>query len=240
MFLIQLRCVFISFFFVGIVGTASAQVDTLRPASSLKSFIAPASLMTAGLVTQGHLSRQIRTEVRGQFPQFHTKVDDYIQYVPSIMPLALSAAGIRGKHGWKDQLILLVLSQGVSNSITQGLKYIVAYPRPNGEDNHSFPSGHTTFAFTGAAVLAKEYSHRSAWYGIAGYGMASSVAVMRVLNDKHWVADVLFGAGVSIASTEAVYLVYPWIQKKIFKRENLAIMPYYNGVTFGFIAAKRL
>ncbi|MDQ1087944.1 phosphatase PAP2 family protein [Siphonobacter sp. SORGH_AS_1065] len=224
-----LSCWLVLFFF----GTSLAQLDSTRRKPVWKPFIAPFSLMTAGLVTQGSISREIRRSVRQEFPNFQTKADNYLEFVPTLVPLSLGALGVKGKHAFKDQLVLMVLSQGVANSLSYGLKRIIQYPRPNGDDNLSFPSGHTSVAFTGAAVLSKEYGEQSVWYSIAGYGIATSVAGMRVLNDKHWVADVLFSAGLGIASTEAVYAVYPWIQRKIFKQNKLAVMPFYSGQTYG-------
>ncbi|MDR6194090.1 phosphatase PAP2 family protein [Siphonobacter sp. SORGH_AS_0500] len=224
-----LSCWLVLFFF----GTSLAQLDSTRRKPVWKPFIAPVSLMTAGLVTQGSISREIRRSVRQEFPNFQTKADNYLEFVPTLVPLSLGALGVKGKHAFKDQLVLMVLSQGVANSLSYGLKRIIQYPRPNGDDNLSFPSGHTSVVFTGAAVLSKEYGEQSVWYSIAGYGIATSVAGMRVLNDKHWVADVLFSAGLGIASTEAVYAVYPWIQRKIFKQNKLAVMPFYSGQTYG-------
>ncbi len=224
-----LTCWLILFF----LASSFAQIDSTRRTTHWKSFIAPAGLMTAGLVTQGAISRDIQRNVRQEFPNFQTKADNYLEFAPSLVSLGLGAVGVKGRHAFRDQLVLMVLSQGVANSLSFGLKKVVQYPRPNGEDNLSFPSGHTSVAFTGAAVLSKEYGQQSVWYSIAGYGVATSVAGMRVLNNKHWVADVLFSAGLGIASTEAVYAVYPWIQRNIFKQHKLAVMPFYSGQAYG-------
>ncbi|PMD96505.1 phosphoesterase PA-phosphatase [Siphonobacter sp. BAB-5405] len=234
----MLRLLLLLCLYLGLHTGVYAQIDsTARKKPVWKSFIAPVTLMTAGLVTQGAISREVRREVRSAFPNFHTPADDYLQYVPTLVPLGLGALGVKGKHALKDQLILMVLSQGVAQSVTQGMKHLVRYPRPNGEDNLSFPSGHTTFAFTGAAVLAKEYGERSIWYSIGGYGVATGVASLRVINNEHWLADVLFSAGLSIAATEGVYRIYPWIQRKIlrklFRQKNMALMPYYSGSAYG-------
>ncbi|MFT4033921.1 MAG: phosphatase PAP2 family protein [Siphonobacter sp.] len=225
--LLLLLCLFIQI-------NAFAQIDSVNRKPIWKALIAPATLMTAGLVTQGHISREIRTKVRKEFPDYKSRVDNYAQYAPTLAPLALGAVGIKGKHTFKDQLILTALSQLLSQSLTQGIKHFVAYPRPNGSENNSFPSGHTSMAFTGATLLSKEYGQRSIWYSIAGYGVASGVASFRVLKDRHWTADVLFSAGLSMASTEAVYRCYPWIQRNIFKRSNkVAMLPFYNGQAAG-------
>ncbi|SDM04084.1 phosphatase PAP2 family protein [Siphonobacter aquaeclarae] len=210
------------------------QVDSTIRKPLWKAAIAPVVFMGAGLATQGAISRDVRTELRKHYPNFHTRADDYLEYTPTIIPLALGAVGVRGKHTFKDQLIITALAQVAAQSITQGLKITVGYPRPDGSSNNSFPSGHTVVAFTGAAILSKEYGDQSIWYSVGGYGVATSVAALRMLNDRHWLADVLFSAGVGIGTTEVVYRCYPWIQRKIFRRDRkIAVMPFYNGAAGG-------
>lgn len=78
--------------------------------------------------------------------------------------------------------------------------------RPDGSTRNSWPSGHTATAFVSATILHKEYGlTRSPWYSVAGYGIATMTGVMRVLNNRHWVSDVLSGAGIGIFSTELAY-----------------------------------
>jgi PAP2 superfamily len=207
-----------------------AQSDTI-PKPLVESFGIPVVLMTAGLITQGPISRDIRTEMLNNFPNFHTSADDYLAFAPTVLPIAMNTIGINGKHKLKDQIILTILSQGLSGALTQGLKYTIAYPRPDGVGMEAFPSGHTSFAFTGAALMSKEYGQRSVWYSVAGYSMATAVGAYRMLNNRHWLADVLFGAGLGIASTEAVYRAYPWLKRKVFKDKNWTALPTYgNGV----------
>jgi membrane-associated phospholipid phosphatase len=204
-----------------------AQTDTI-PQPLLKSFIVPATLMSAGLAVQGAVSRDVQQRILTTFPGFHTKVDDYLVFAPTVIPLAMSALGIKGKHELKDQIILTVLAHGLSQSVSTGLKYTVAYPRPDGVGMESFPSGHTTFAFTGAALMSKEYGEQSVWYSIGAYSLATGVGSLRMLNNRHWLADVLFGAGVGIASTEVVYRTYPWLKRKVFKGKNWVALPTYS------------
>ena len=177
--------------------------------------IPPVTLALAGLVAQGKISRQLQSRVTSQYPGFHTKVDNYLPYVPGVVSLGLASAGVKGKHSLGDQVILAILSNVIAQGVTQSLKRVIQYPRPNGEDNHSFPSGHATWAFTNATLLHEEYGQRSVFYSIGGYGTATAAGAMRVLNNKHWMADVLFGAGVGIGATKVVYISYPWLQRTV-------------------------
>lgn len=185
--------------------------------------IPPVSLAVAGLVVQGKISRSLQREVRTQYPGFHTNLDDFLPYAPGVVSLGLASAGVKGKHSLGDQVILALLSNIGAQVVTQGLKRISKYPRPNGEDNHSFPSGHTTTAFTNAEILHQEYGERSVLYSIGGYGTASAVGAMRILNNKHWLADVLMGAGIGIGATKVFYISYPWLKQKFPRKKKLVV-----------------
>lgn len=220
----------------------TAAVDTMAngsPAGEVRTgfrpstYIIPATLMTAGLLTQGPVSRYIRTKVIRHNPNFRTSVDDYLQITPSVAVLALGASGFKGRHAFGDQVVLTILSNAVSQGITQTLKHTIAYPRPDGDGQDAFPSGHTTAAFTGATVLAHEYGERSGWYTVAGYATATTVAGYRVLQNRHWLADVLFGAGVGMGATELVYLAYPWLKHVAIRRKQTVMVPTYNGTSAG-------
>jgi membrane-associated phospholipid phosphatase len=182
--------------------------------------IPPVSLALAGLVTQGKISRQLQSSIVRNHPDFHNNIDDYLPYAPGVVSLSLAASGVKGRHKLGDQVILALLSNIIAQGVTQSLKRIVAYPRPNGEDNHSFPSGHTTTAFTNATLLHEEYGHRSVLYSIGGYSTATAVGTMRMLNNKHWLADVLMGAGVGIGATKALYISYPWMQRTVRRMKH--------------------
>ncbi len=208
-------------------------VEEVKTGFRPSRYIIPATLMTAGLLTQGQFSRHVRAQVIRRYPDFRTSVDDYLQITPSIAVLALGASGLKGRHTFGDQVILTVLSNAVSQGITQTIKYTVAYPRPDGNGQDAFPSGHTAAAFTGATVLAHEYGQRSSWYAVAGYATATTVAGYRVLQNRHWLADVLFGAGVGIGATELVYQVYPWLKHLAIHRKQTVLMPTYSGSSAG-------
>lgn len=59
--------------------------------------------------------------------------------------------------------------------------------------NSSFPSGHTTAAFSAATVYAMEYRDRPL-IPILAYSAASLIGLSRITENKHWATDVLTGA----------------------------------------------
>lgn len=59
-------------------------------------------------------------------------------------------------------------------------------------NNSSFPSGHTTEAFTLASVIASHYEE--AWVGVTAYSVAGLVGVARMYHDAHFASDVVASA----------------------------------------------
>lgn len=201
-----------------------ATFDTVGHAPTLESFrvkplIIPATLAASGLLVQGKISRQLQQRVVGSYPDFSTHADNYIRFAPVALSLSLGAAGVKGKHPFGEQVLLAVISGLAQGGVTYILKGITKYPRPDGTTSDAFPSGHTSSAFTSATLLHEEYGHRSIWYSVGGYSVATGVGALRILNNRHWLADVLFGAGVGIGATEVVYMGYPWVKRKI-QRKN--------------------
>lgn len=194
---------------------AFAQRDSTLWKVTAGDVIPPVTLGLAGLIVQGKISRHLQERVVSNYPDYRTKWDEYLPYAPGVVSLGLASAGVKGKHNLGDQVILALLSNVIAQGVTQSLKRIVEYPRPNGEDNHSFPSGHSTTAFTNATILHEEYGQRSILYSIGGYGTATAVGTMRVLGNHHWLADVLMGAGIGIGATKIVYISYPWMQQQV-------------------------
>lgn len=72
--------------------------------------------------------------------------------------------------------------------ITELLKYSVAETRPNGSNTRSFPSGHTSVSFMGAAFIHYRYGLK---YGLPAYIAASFVGFSRVYSRNHYLHDVL-------------------------------------------------
>lgn len=77
------------------------------------------------------------------------------------------------------------------------------------EPNMAFPSGHTTLAFATAATLGIVIPR----WRYAFYALASVVAVERVVENAHYVTDVIAGAGLG---TLSAYLTY-WALHRLTK-----------------------
>lgn len=72
--------------------------------------------------------------------------------------------------------------------------------------NRSFPSSHTSTAFTTATIFASVYNDKK-WVAPFAYGMATMVGLSRVYDNAHWASDVMAGAAVGFLSAKAMLLI---------------------------------
>ena len=87
-------------------------------------------------------------------------------------------------------------AQALSLGLTYGLKYAVGRERPDHSSEDSFPSGHTAQTFASATVLARYLGMPNA---IPAFGIATYIALSRLNQNRHFLSDVTFGAGIGIA-----------------------------------------
>lgn len=155
---------------------------------------------TGGSVTDNHYKR------------YHGDgIDNVLEYVPVAAVFGLKVLGVEAESSWKRRLTVSLISFGLNAGVNYTLKHTVHEMRPDGTDNRSFPSGHTAVAFCGATTLMHEYRKVSPWIGVAGYAVATGVAVDRVRRNRHHWYDVAAGAAIGVASAEAGY----WLGDKI-------------------------
>jgi membrane-associated phospholipid phosphatase len=214
---------------------------------SFRTVAAPALLIGYGVSATGERgfpvsSRDVYRARQTYFSGFRTGIDNVTFALPALAVYGLGAAGVQGKHSLGQQTVLLLLSGALANGVSLGLKGTVGELRPDGTTPNSFPSGHTTNAFVAAEFLHQEYKHRSGWYSVAGYSVAGATGVMRMLNNRHWLSDVLAGAGIGMLSTKVVYLAYPWAYRKITGRapDKVGLVPTFGAGGAGFYAVIRL
>lgn len=205
----------------------------------LKPFILPMSLFASGVVFSQVRQLSFTDIEIARFEQRNfrrtTELDNYLQFAPAVVTMGLDAVGIKGKHSFKQKLLLLALSSTLPTAFTHAFKYGFQNIRPDSTSRNSFPSGHTAAAFAGAEFLATEYGDQSSWYRIAGYTAAGLTGILRVYNNRHWFSDIVAGAGVGILSTRLAYWAYPVFEKIIFKKKEYTFIPvpFYNGYAGG-------
>jgi hypothetical protein len=204
---------------------------------TLKSLIIPGALFAYGAITLNSGSLRLINEEAKEIVwdgTVHEKhFEDYLLLVPAITVYALNIAGIKGQNNLIDRSIIYGMSNLISNGIVFGVKQFGIQERPDKSDEHSFPSGHTAQAFVSAEFLHQEYKGRIHWSVIAaGYGVGVATAYMRMYHNKHWLSDVVAGAGIGMASTRFAYYLYPIFKHVIFGskkvRQDAMIMPTYK------------
>jgi membrane-associated phospholipid phosphatase len=187
-----------------------------------KHQLAPASCRwcdrdAAGNDTLNGFDRGIRNALLWSNP--HTA--DVLSNVDAfaLMPLlALGGTALAAHHDGADGNIgsdLLVISEAVvlAQDVNQTVKFAVGRERPfvhamppnlkpftaaPDDNNLSFFSGHTTWAFslaTAAGMVCSLHHYKLApWVWALGMTFATSTAYLRIAADKHYATDVLTGA----------------------------------------------
>ncbi|MGE8533282.1 MAG: phosphatase PAP2 family protein [Chryseobacterium sp.] len=215
-------------------------LETENNALSYKKLIIPTALIGYGVASLSikglkQLNFSTRDEINEHKPD-HIRLDNYSQFAPAVLVYGLNAAGVEGKHNFRDRSMIYGTSMLITSAITLPLKHIVKEERPDQSNNLSFPSGHTAIAFASAQFMFREYKDTNFLLGISGYSLAVFTGVYRMLNDKHWFGDVVGGAGFGILSTELAYWLYPKINNLLGgKNKNSAtmVMPFYQNKTVG-------
>ena len=195
-----------------------AFLDKLPHGKLFNSTYIGVPLIIGGLIEK-HQDSKFR-KLRNDFmPRFHRTLDNYTQIAPAAVMVGMKAAGVESRSLWGRMLLSDAFSVALMAGTVQGLKNTTNVMRPDGSDNHSFPSGHTATAFMTATMLNKEYGYKSPWIGVGAYSVATSTGLMRMANNKHWLSDVLVGAGIGIMATEFGY----WLADLIYKDKGLNI-----------------
>jgi membrane-associated phospholipid phosphatase len=198
--------------------------------TSFNHYFSPARIaIPAGLIAYGFISldnpeleslnKSTRSEILEHNTHFRTSVDNYLQFAPAASVYLLDAAGVKARHNFRDRTILLLTSTALTAGSVFMLKKITGQWRPDASAANSFPSGHTATAFSGAEFMRQEYKDQYPLLSYSGYAMAAGTGTLRMLNNRHWLADVIAGAGLGMLSTKASYWLF---DKMSHKKPHLA------------------
>lgn len=192
----------------------------LRPSQ----FIAPAALIGIGAWGVGNgwlksVNRHIGRSMKWNHPG---ALDDVAQFVPAAAVMLPWSE----RYDWRQRAIMVVTAEIITEVIVQPTKRLVHAARPDGSDNRSFPSGHAARAFMGAELLRQTHG---TWPGVAGYVFATGVAALRISAGRHYLTDVVGGAGVGILSAQLARLLLP-AEQRLFgisqkRAAQMAIIP---------------
>ncbi|CAN5612871.1 hypothetical protein BH10BAC5_BH10BAC5_02010 [soil metagenome] len=156
-------------------------------------------------------------------------VDKSVFPMVAISPVALFTFGRINKVPYDENSgVLLAVSEVTSYGVTFALKNMIKRKRPyqafenvyskknnSPTDDYSFPSGHTTEAFTLATSLSLRYSDEPLLIG-GLYLYALTVSYGRIYLGVHYPGDVIAGALIGTGTSVLVYS----LRKEIIKAKN--------------------
>ena len=217
-------------------GVPAAAKASFFKSKLFRAVAIPAALITYGAITaQGDagINRRAREFTQKQFRPVSTGFDNTLIIAPYFELAAVAIAGVESHNDRINTLLIIAKGEAIMLASTFAVKYLANETRPNGSDNLSFPSGHTAQAFLAASIVHTEFREKSQWYGIGAYTIATSVAALRMINDKHWQSDVVAGAGFGILSAHLAYLSHRnrWGRKSIGRDVGMAPAYFGGGAT---------
>lgn len=186
------------------------------------------ALITLGVIGTGAVLYTQDEKVRTYVQEHKTDTLDYISPAIEKFGNGIYDLGFLAVYGWsgfimendKMQEVSLLSFESflVANTIGTVVKSGTGRTRPDEVEGSSrftpfsfdsahtsFPSGHTTTAFSIASVFADEYDNP--WVDVTAYGLASAVALQRIYDDKHWASDAFIGAALgTVVGKSVVYL----------------------------------
>jgi len=117
----------------------------------------------------------------------------------------------------------LLRSIAVSQVLVHSLKLGISRDRPDLSSDNSFPSGHAATTFASAVVFQR---HLGVKWAIPTYAVATYVAVSRMHENRHYLSDVVMGAGLGIASglSTTRHATATWAMSPVFVPGGAAVM----------------
>ena len=213
-------------------GASSPAKKSFFKSKGLRASIVPVALIGYGISTiNGHgfySSYDARNDINHVFgPGRHTHVDDFLQFAPYFELGGVLLAGMESHNDRVNLGLVILKSEAIMLTSVYAVKVLTNIDRPDGTPT-AFPSGHTAQAFLAASIVHTELRAKSPWYGIGAYTIATSVAALRMINDKHWESDVFAGAGFGILSAHLAYLSHRnrWGRKPIGR--DVGIVPSWS------------
>jgi len=204
---------------------SSSRNESLRTRFSFNQLYIPSFLIFSGIALNGSGPEAIKNEIveerNEHWPKFNTQVDNYLQFTPILIAYGLDAFGIKSQTDIVNRTAILIKGELCMMASVSLLKHYTHIQRPDYSNYNSFPSGHTAQAFAAATFLNEEYKRTFKWMPYVSYGIATSVGVLRMANNKHYISDVLVGAGIGILSMKLSY----WTHQYKWNKKGKAIKP---------------
>lgn len=141
---------------------------------------------------------------KAYLPPSLDKVGD--KYIDHYWVFGVSALGALGRGyqtgNYGESFRYWAVANAGTIALTYALKYSVSRTRPNKRNNYSFPSGHSSMAFSTATMFQMWYGWKA---GIPAYALAALTAFQRLDDNQHWLSDVIMGTTIGIIVPYMLY-----------------------------------
>ncbi len=167
-------------------------------------WIAPAALAVATPIVWAFDKDISEDSLSQSIFNSNTKYGDELAIGLGAIPLVFGA--VEAAMGDSRDLEVGAEALSITMAATYALKSVINKNRPDGSSNDSFPSAHTSFAFAGATLIARTLQDRyGTWVGYLSYLPAAYVGISRLEGQRHYLADITFGAALGLVVTNLVY-----------------------------------
>jgi len=158
--------------------------------------------------------------------------DSYVDHYWAFGVSALGALGYGIQTGnYGESFRYWAMANLGTIGVTYALKYGIGRTRPDGSDQKSYPSGHTSVAFATATMYQMWYGWKA---GVPAYAFAAITAFQRLDDNRHWFSDVIMGAAIGIA---VPYMFYKGEERAKIDR-GLIVPPLSVSIPLNFPAGK--
>lgn len=206
---------FLILFLFASLHTQAQRIDSLYAQPSKAGYYFAGGLMTAGVIMDSDKIKEgVRDWVRDRVDIPETRLDDIAQHLPLLMMYSTDLIMKTPKAEVGRQTRHFIVAQGITIGTTLLLKSATSARRPNG-GTLSFPSGHTAYAMAGANIFYHSFKDENKLLALSAYVPVAVVGAFRMIKDKHWVSDVVFGAGYGFLVSQLTYDLNIWNSRKI-------------------------
>lgn len=197
---------------------ASIKYKIINESFKPKSLYIPVAFIALGSYSNANETfidnGAIKAERDENLPHFRTHIDDYLQYAPIIAGYGCLVAGSKTNAWLYTKEVML--NELIMTASVYSVKRLSKVPSVVNGSYNAFPSGHTAQAFSAATLFNDNFAKGKLWLQCLSYGSATTVGVLRVLNERHWSSDVVAGVGFGILSAKiSEWILVPHYNKKL-------------------------
>lgn len=134
---------------------------------------------------------------------------------------------------WPRQCTSVGIGLAINYGLGAGIKSWVKEERPDHSDFNSFPSRHSSTAFSLCYTVGNFMGPYSPWWLYGAQAVANGVGFQRVMAARHWPGDVMSGACIGVGVNMLSGTIANWIFGKSLKfpRWYLNPNPFAGGMT---------